>query len=221
MATPSSVWCPLRRVRYVSKLRFMTSHLYRTDNELIEACLADDAAAWEKFMTQYRRLIRSTTAQLRRRYEVASIDTDDLEHHIYQKLLEDDRRRIRSWKGRARFSTYLVQVTRNLVMDYYALRNKGPLAEEYEASAGDRSVEYDAGEEEEQSQRRAAFDTALKALPEKQALLIRLRLEGKTLNEIAEITRRPLGTISVENSRALARLRAGILALMNEQDDHE
>lgn len=169
-------------------------------------------------MTQYRRLIRSTSAQLRRRYEVASIDTDDLEHHIYQKLLEDDRRRIRAWKGRARFSTYLVQVTRNLVMDYYALRNKGPLADEYEASTEGRVVEHDAGEEEEQVQRRMAFEKTLKALPEKQALLIRLRLEGKTLTEIAAITRRPLGTVSVENSRALAKLRTGILALMNERN---
>ena len=196
----------------------MTSHLYKTDNELIEACLAENPAAWERFMTQYRRLIRSTAAQLRRRYEVASIDTDDLEHHIYQKLLEDDRRRIRAWQGRARFSTYLVQVTRNLVMDYYALRNKGPLAEEYQVC---EQVEYDAGEDEHQSQRRVAFEAALKSLPEKQALLIRLRLEGKTLNEIAEITRRPLGTVSVENSRALAKLRVAILALMNEQNPHD
>lgn len=168
-------------------------------------------------MTQYRRLIRSTAAQLRHRQDVASVDTDDLEHHIYQKLLEDDRRRLRAWQGRARFSTYLVQVTRNLVLDYYALRNKGPLAEEYQASD---EVEHDAGEEEAQTLRRAAFDSVLKSLPEKQAILIRLRLEGKTLNEIAEITGRPLGTISVENSRALVKLRTGILALMNEQN-HE
>lgn len=195
----------------------MSSHSYRTDNELIAACLAEEPAAWESFMTQYRRLIRSTSAQLRRRYEVASIDTDDLEHHIYQKLLEDDRRRIRAWQGRARFSTYLVQVTRNLVMDYYALRNKGPLVEEYQVC---EEVEHDAGEDEEQSLRRVALETVLRSLPEKQALLIRLRLEGKTLQEIAEITGRPLGTISVENSRALTKLRTGILALMNEHN-HE
>lgn len=218
MAIPFSACRPLRPATHVSKLHNMTSNLYRTDTELIEACLAEEPAAWERFMSQYRRLIRSTSAQLRRRYEVASIDTDDLEHHIYQKLLEDDRRRIRSWKGRARFSTYLVQVTRNLVMDYYALRNKGPLAEEYEVC---EQVEYDAGEEEIESHRRAAFAAVLKTLPEKQALLIRLRLEGKTLNEIAEITRRPLGTISVENSRAMVKLRLGIEAWMNEHNPHE
>lgn len=196
----------------------MTSNRYKSDDALIAACLADDPDAWSHFMAQYRRLIRSTSAKVRHKNDVASVDTDDLEHHIYQKLLEDDRRRLRAWQGRSRFSTYLVQVTRNLVIDYYALRDKGPLAVEYplEAPAADPGAE--AAREEQDTLRRAVFESAMKQLPEKQAILIRLRMEGKTLSEIATITGRPLGTIGVENSRAMTRLREAILAEMRVND---
>lgn len=199
----------------------MTSNSYKSDAALIAACLADEPEAWNHFMAQYRRLIRSTSAKVRHKSDVASVDTDDLEHHIYQKLLEDDRRRIRAWQGRSRFSTYLVQVTRNLVIDYYALRDKGPLAAEYPADEPTANPGAEVSREEQDTLRRAAFETALKQLPEKQALLIRLRMEGKSLSEIATITGRPLGTIGVENSRALARLRAAILAEMKVHDGED
>ena len=174
---------------------------------LIEACLAGQPEAWNQFTVQYRRLIRSTAARVRARYQSTSADTDDLESHIYQRLLEDDQRRIRAWQGRARFSTYLVQVTRNLALDYYDLRNQRPVPEEYQAQVEESYVGETLEDQEVQEARKNAFRQALDELPAKQALIIRLRLEGKTLGEIATITGRPLGTISVENSRAIEKMR--------------
>jgi len=186
----------------------MPSNFYRDESALIEACLAGHPEAWDQFTVQYRRLIRSTAARVRARYQSVSADTDDLESHIYQRLLENDRRRIRAWQGRARFSTYLVQVTRNLAMDYYDLRNQRPVPEEYQTQMEESYVGEALEEQELQQARKDAFRQALDELPAKQAILIRLRLEGKTLNEIAAITGRPLGTISVENSRAIEKIRS-------------
>ncbi|MBI2422687.1 MAG: sigma-70 family RNA polymerase sigma factor [Candidatus Hydrogenedentes bacterium] len=199
----------------------MPSNPYRTEEALIAACLSGDPEAWECFAVQYRRIIRSTAAQLRRGQHAASTDTDDLEGHIYQKLLEDDRRRLRAWKGRAKFSTYLVQVTRNLVLDYYALRNKGPLSEAYQAHTEGASMETSLEDEEIQRARQELFRAAVQGLPEKQAMIIQLRLAGKTLNEIAAITNRPLGTIGVENSRAMEKLRVAMMDRMQELKDGE
>lgn len=185
----------------------MPSNLYRNEVELIEACLTGAPEAWSQFTAQYRRLIRTTAARVRSRHSSHSTDTDDLESHIYQRLLEDDRRRIRAWQGRARFSTYLVQVTRNLALDYYDLRHQRPVPEAYQAEMEEAYVGEPLEEQEVQQAQKAAFRQALEELPAKQALIIRLRLEGKTLSEIAAITSRPLGTVSVENSRAIEKIK--------------
>ena len=65
----------------------------------------------------------------------------------------------------------------------------------------------DLAEAEETAAQHAALRTAIAALPEKQALILKLRIEGKSLRDIAELLNRPVGTISVENSRAMARVR--------------
>jgi RNA polymerase sigma factor (sigma-70 family) len=197
----------------------MASNTYRDETALIGACLAGDSAAWDAFSRQYRRLIRTTAARIRRSYPGASTDTDDLESHLYQRLLEDDCRRLRAWQGRARFSTYLVQVTRNLVLDYYALRNQRPVPEAYQAHM-ERSCVPET-EDEWMEARKEAFRRALTQLSPKQATIIRLRLEGRTLNEIAQITNRPPGTVAVENSRAMEKLRHlsdTILKQINDSD---
>lgn len=199
----------------------MASNPYRNESELIAACLAGDPAAWEHFIGRYRRYIRATVAQYRRRQAGGSTDTDDLESHVYQRLLEDDRRRIRAWQGRSKFSTYLVQVTRNLVMDYFALRNQRPLPESYQAQVESAHIDETAGDREVQQVRQQAFRAALETLPVKQALIIRLRLEGKTLKEISAITNRPSGTVAVENSRAMERIRAAMLYLTKQMECDE
>ena len=71
-----------------------------------------------------------------------------------------------------------------------------------------------AGESLEESEI-AALTEAIDRLPDKQAMIMRLRLEGKSLRDIAEFMHIPQGTAFVENSRALERLRR---ALRNTRD---
>jgi RNA polymerase sigma factor (sigma-70 family) len=179
--------------------------VYETEQDLISACIEGDPDAWSEFKTRYRRLIRAAAVR------TSSVDdtiVDDLEATVYQKLLEDRCRRMRAWRGRARFSTYLVQVTRNLVLDWVDTQKRtlvaSPLDERPDV-AGDAP---DYGADEEIAAQSKALHEAIQTLPERQAIIMRLRLEGKSLREIAVLMDRPVGTISVESSRAMLRLRA-------------
>jgi RNA polymerase sigma-70 factor (ECF subfamily) len=170
---------------------------------LVAACIAGDGEAWLQFKRQYERLIRATAARVSR---LDDTRLDDVEATVYQKLLEDRCRRMRAWKGRARFSTYLVQVTRNLVLDWVAMEQRrvaAPLDDAPEPAAD----AHDHEAEEVYAEQVTALGEALEALPEKQAIIMRLRLKGHSLREIAQLLNRPVGTVSVENSRAMARLR--------------
>ena len=178
--------------------------MYESEHELIAACIEGIPDAWTQFKEQYQRLIRAVIVRTTR---VDESTVDDLEALVYQKMLEDRCRRLTAWRGRARFSTYLVQVTRNLVLDWVDKEGRRISTEPLRPGADATVAADDFESKESVALQAAALRDAIRALPEKQALLMRLRLEGQSIREIAKLTRRPVGTVSVENSRAMAKLR--------------
>lgn len=179
---------------------------------LIEACIRKQYGAWEAFVTRYGRTIRASIDETRRKHAVFRPDTDDFESYIYEKLLEDDCRRLRKWRREARFSTYLVVVTRNLVKDYCCSARSFAQwqSNATEVDGATESFVNLIEESEWQTAREKAVVAALEEISERQAAIIRLRMQGKTLKEIAELTNRPIGTISVENSRAIGRIKKAV-----------
>ena len=67
-------------------------------------------------------------------------------------------------------------------------------------------------------ERKELLHKAIQELPPNQALIMCLRLKGNTLRKIADITNRPVGTISVENSRALEKLRVAMKELADDEE---
>jgi RNA polymerase sigma-70 factor (ECF subfamily) len=181
-----------------------TSPVYDSEQDLIRDCIAGIPDAWACLKERYQRLIRAVVV---RTSAMDESGVDDLEATVYQKLLEDQCRRLRAWRGQARFSTYLVQVTRNLVLDWVDKQKRtldtDPIDERTESAAPATNHELD----EEVALQHAALRAAIQALPEKQALIMRLRIEGKSLRDIAQLLHRPVGTVSVESSRAMERMR--------------
>lgn len=179
--------------------------MYESEAELIGACIEGIPDAWVAFKERYQTLIRAVVV---RTSAVDDTTIDDLEALVYQKLLEDRCRRLRNWRGRARFSTYLVQVTRNQVLDWVDTQKRtlsaAPMDERSDAAVA--SVDFAA--DEETATQYAALRQAIQTLPEKQAVIMRLRIEGHSIRDIAQLLHRPVGTISVENSRAMVRVRA-------------
>lgn len=181
--------------------------MHESEQTLIAACIEGDPDAWGQFKQRYQRLIRATVV---RTSAVDETTLDDLEALVYQKLLDDRCRRLRNWRGRARFSTYLVQVTRNQVLDWVDSEKRTLLTQPLDERADAPAPSEEFGADEETRMQVAQLRAAIGALPERQAVIMRLRIEGKSLRDIAQLLRRPVGTISVENSRAMERLRASL-----------
>jgi len=76
-------------------------------------------AAWDALMTRYRRLVFGAI----RHYTHDDDDVMDVFARVCEVLREDDLRRLRQWAGeaehRARFSTWLVTVVRNITIDWF------------------------------------------------------------------------------------------------------
>jgi RNA polymerase sigma factor (sigma-70 family) len=79
--------------------------------------------AWDLFLTRYRRLIFAAIRHYSRDYD----DVMDVFAHACEALRADNFRRLRSYIERrdhkARFSTWLVTVVRNLTIDWFRERN--------------------------------------------------------------------------------------------------
>ena len=80
-------------------------------------------AAWDRFVTRYRRLLFAAI----RHYLHDHDDVMDVFARVCEALREQDMRRLRSYieapNHRARFTTWLVTVVRNLTIDWLRQRN--------------------------------------------------------------------------------------------------
>ena len=148
------------------------------EQAIVEACGRGDAQGWERFVEQYGRLVRATVARVCQRFGTSATEMDDIVGHVYEKLLEDGCRRVTAWRGRARFSTYLVQVVRNLVLNYQEKATRTPNPVNMESIAEPAIAPPDLGSEEEAALRVNALYAALDQLPPNYALIVRMRLEG-------------------------------------------
>ncbi len=84
----------------------------------------DDAeAAWDFFISRYRRLIFAAIRHYARDYD----DVMEVFARVCEALREDDFRRLKAYhvqsEHRARFSTWLVTVVRNLTIDWFRRRD--------------------------------------------------------------------------------------------------
>ena len=110
----------------------MPSTKYEKDRELVEACVRGESNSWTRFEQEYGRLLQSIVFRFDKQLSAVGLDAEDLKSHIYEKLLDDSCRRMRAWKGRAKFSTYLVMVSRNLALDFLERQTRGPAMERYD-----------------------------------------------------------------------------------------
>ncbi len=167
-----------------------------------------EEVAWQKFVQRYSRLILVTVKAL-------SWDHDEaMDHYVFvlEGLRGDDYRRLRRYASdnRGQFSAWLVVVTRRLCLDYRRQRyGRIPPAHQSGQPSRQRAVErrrlIDLVTEElditktadpsganpevevRQAELQAALQAAVRCLPPKDRLLLRLRFDdGRTAREIAD-----------------------------------
>ena len=81
--------------------------------DLVEAVVSGDKSATETFYYAYKNLIFSTIHKCNQ----TSDNPEDLLQNVFLRLLDKDCHRIKQWRKEAKFSTYLVLITKNYLKD--------------------------------------------------------------------------------------------------------
>ena len=174
----------------------------RTDEALMLAYAGGDLLAFEILYgrhrgTLYRFLLRS----MRHR-----ADADELFQETWSRLIAARER----YRPDARFTTWLLQIAHNLIIDRH--RRQRPQASPEEAEAALRNLDTPESEQPEhvlsEFEQRRRLQLALEDMPEEQRVAFLLRIEGGLgLEEIGEITGAGRETVKSRLRYALARIR--------------
>jgi RNA polymerase sigma-70 factor (ECF subfamily) len=175
-----------------------------TDAELIERCLRNDNAAWERIVARYRRKVFHIAYKFTGRHD----DAEDLTQEILLKVF----RSLEKFNQDADFSTWLGSVARNYCIDHYraSKREKEVMVEDllaFDLAPAASGNPYRALEDRD---RRSLLRRGLDLLPAKLREAVVLRdLIGLSYQEMAERLGLPEGTVKSRINRGreeLARL---------------
>lgn len=166
------------------------------DVELVERVRQGDVEAFGSLAQRYEKtLLAAALAQMRDIHAAEDVVQGAL-LHAFQRLgtLQDT----------SKFGLWLMQIARRRIVDAVRARPRAVTAplENCEGEGLSGGLVADVWIENEQ-----LLDFVAR-LPEHERLLIGLRyFDGHSMAELAEITGRPLGTVTKQLSRAIARLR--------------
>jgi RNA polymerase sigma-70 factor (ECF subfamily) len=171
------------------------------DEELVAAFQGGDAAAFDVLVRRWERKIQGAVYRMLRSEEEAQ----DVCQEAFLKAF----RGLGTFRGQARFSSWLYQIALNLCRDRMR-RKKGKtwvsldeIGETAQAARGPSVLEL--VETGDLSRRVVA---AMSALPDEQREVIVLKeYEGRTFPEIAEILDVPVSTVKTRLYRGLTQLR--------------
>ena len=175
----------------------------RTDEALMLAYAHGDVIAFEQLYKRHRgTLYRFLLRGLKNR-----ADADELFQETWSRAIGARER----YRADAKFTTWLLQIAHNLVIDRF--RRSRPMASAAETDAVFR--ELDAPEDEQpervlsEFEQRRKLQLALEDMPEDQRVAFLLRVEnGMGLDEIGDITGVGRETVKSRLRYALARIRA-------------
>jgi RNA polymerase sigma-70 factor (ECF subfamily) len=173
----------------------------RTDEELVEAVQFGDSSAFDVLVERWGRKIQNAI------YRV--VGSEDEARDLCQEAFLKAYRSLGSFKGEARFSSWLYQIALNLCRDRLRRRRGRTLVslDELEAGAmtGDAPNPHELAEANDLSRAVAA---AVAQLPEEQREVIVLKqYQDLTFVEIAEILDVPVSTVKTRLYRGLVQLR--------------
>ncbi|MCL2646556.1 MAG: sigma-70 family RNA polymerase sigma factor [Phycisphaerales bacterium] len=165
----------------------------RTDEQIVDDVLAGEQGAFAQVVRRYERQVHAMVWGILRDHHAA----EDVTQEVFIKAYE----RLGEWRGGA-LGAWLVAIARRAAIDQVR-RNKwvgrgGVTAEFPEMAATDPTTVEDAAE----------VLAALGRLGEQEQQVILLRyFSGLQVSEIAAVVGSPVGTITKQLSRAMARLR--------------
>ncbi len=181
----------------------MTDGMGRSDQELIEACRAGEASAFEVLVARWEDKIRGAAWRVLGSEEEAR----EVAHEAFVKAYGA----LDGFKSEARFSSWLYQIALNLCRDRLRRRKTRATVslEELEAN-GPVLVAREPGAQEQliRDDLASAVRRAIERLPAEQREVVILKeYQGLTFLEIAQALDVPVSTVKTRLYRGLGQLR--------------
>ena len=176
----------------------------RTDEELVEACLAGEESAFDVLLARWEKRIRGAIYRL--------VGSDEEARDLCQEAFLKAYKSLRSFKQEARFSSWLYQIALNLCRDRMRRRRGKTMVSLDELEEGGAAMPV-AGPTaldllQERDTRRVVA-RAIEALPDEQREVIILKeYQGLTFLEIAQVLDVPISTVKTRLYRGLDQLRS-------------
>ncbi len=151
--------------------------------------IAGDARAWDQLVRAHAPVMHAMVArQLGRAVDDGSI-VEDVVQRVFLKLWEDDRRRLRTFRGGARLGTWLVAIARREAIDELRGRERRTRHAAVLETRTREQVEPPAGPDAVSAAREDAerMHEALAAIPPRDRLLVTWIEEGWTYRAIARV----------------------------------
>ena len=178
----------------------------RSDEELVDACLAGDGAAFGVLVGRWERKIHGAIYRI--------LGSEEEARDLAQETLFKAYRGLRCFKREARFSSWLYQIALNLCRDRMRRRRGRTLVsldELDEAATGYAAAAPSALELVEARDVCRAVAAAVADLPREQREVIVLKeYQELTFVEIAEILDVPISTVKTRLYRGLGQLRQSL-----------
>jgi RNA polymerase sigma-70 factor (ECF subfamily) len=180
------------------------------DKELLRRCLNREPGSWNDFVDRFLSLIYHVigyTAHLRS-VRLGPEEVEDIAAEVLLKLVANDYRVLREFRGHASLATYLTVVARRIAVHELARRQQKMAAERAGAQAAVVQEPDDSPAALKGVERLEEVERLLRRLSGAEREIVRLYyLEGRTYEEISAETDVPVNTIGSVLSRARKKLR--------------
>lgn len=186
------------------------------DVALMECVKMGDHDAFQELVERHQDMIVGTVAKMLGNPS----DAQDIAQQVFLRLWKSAKR----YKRKAKFTTYLFTITRNLVFNESKKRSRRKIhsLEEREEESFHQvadSPSKSPSAEILQSELQAAVDNAINSLPEKQRMAVILRrYENMPYEEIAEVLGLTVSAVKSQLFRARTDLRQMLGSYLNEKD---
>jgi RNA polymerase sigma-70 factor (ECF subfamily) len=180
------------------------------DRDLLRRCLNKEPGSWNDFVDRYLSLIYHVigyTAHLRS-VRLGPEDVEDIAAEVLLKIIANNYRVLREFRGESSFATYLTVVARRICIQELVRQHQRKQA----IARGDLRVPAQELDEEPAAQKGVEsleeVEKLLRRLSGKEREIVRLYyLEARTYEEISTETDVPVNTIGTILSRARKKLR--------------
>ncbi len=177
-----------------------------TDGELIIDAIGGREDGFEELVRRYQRPITGYVFRMLGDYEASLDVTQEVFIKVYNSL--------RRYSSDYKFSTWLYRIAHNAAIDHMRRNSVNPQSIETENADGTYQLQIESPrpspeQDRERSEWRTEIDQVVSRLPEAYRQLILLRhAHDLSYDEIAGITRLPLGTVKNRLFRAREMMRA-------------